>query len=153
MASSKTNTSNLPVLHSPYDILLPPGLDVRSVFPDGHVISPRYAGRVAQGGLISLPLHSVCQRHALTLHHVELALYADDMAIIVTSRNLTLFVSYLESYLNDRQRWLSEWRIAINVSKCTAIIFARPGRRFIQPRPVTLLGNQSNGSTPLVNWG
>jgi len=35
---------------------------------------------------------------------------------------------------------LSEWRIAINVSKCTAIIFARAGRRFIQPRPVTLFG-------------
>ena len=72
--------------------------------------------------------------------HVELALYADDTANIATSRKPTLFVSYLESYLNDLQRWLSEWRIAINVSKSTAIIFARAGRRFIQPRPVTLLG-------------
>jgi len=35
---------------------------------------------------------------------------------------------------------LSEWRIAINVSKSTAINFERAGRRFIQPRPVTLLG-------------
>jgi len=33
---------------------------------------------------------------------------------------------------------LIEWRIAINVSKSTAIIFARAGRPFIQPRPVTL---------------
>jgi hypothetical protein len=33
-----------------------------------------------------------------------------------------------------------EWRIAIYVSKSTAIIFARAGRRFIQPRPVTLFG-------------
>jgi len=39
----------------------------------------------------------------------------------------------LKSYLNDLQRWLSERRIAINVSKSTAIIFARAGRRFIQP--------------------
>jgi len=58
-------------------------------------------------------------------HHVELVLYADDTANIATSRKPTLLVSYLESYLNDLQRWLSEWRIAINVSKCTAIIFAR----------------------------
>jgi len=29
---------------------------------------------------------------------------------------------------------------AINVSKSTTIIFARAGRRFIQPRPVTLFG-------------
>jgi hypothetical protein len=60
-------------------------------------------------------------------HHVELALYADDTAIIATSRKPTLNVSYLESYLNDLQRWLSEWKIAINVSKSTAIIFAHVG--------------------------
>jgi len=34
-------------------------------------------------------------------HHVELALYADNTAIIVTSRKPALLVSYLESYLND----------------------------------------------------
>jgi hypothetical protein len=72
-------------------------------------------------------------------HQVELAFYADDTAIIATSCKPTLLVSYLESYLSDLQRWLSEWRIAINVSKSTrAIIFASAGRRFIQPRPVTL---------------
>jgi hypothetical protein len=74
------------------------------------------------------------------LHHVELALYEDDTAIIATSRKATLLVRYLEPYLNDLQRWMSERRIAINVSKRTAIIFARAGRRFIQPRPVTLFG-------------
>ena len=75
-----------------------------------------------------------------TSHHVDLALYADDTAIITTSRKPTFLVSYLESYLNDLQRWLSEWRIAINVSKSSAIVFARAGRRLIQPRPVTLFG-------------
>jgi hypothetical protein len=44
-------------------------------------------------------------------HHVELALFADDTAIMVTSRNPTLLVSYLESYLNELQRWLCGWRI------------------------------------------
>jgi hypothetical protein len=33
---------------------------------------------------------------------------------------------------------LSEWTIAINFFKSTAIIFARAGRRFVQPRPTTL---------------
>ena len=73
-------------------------------------------------------------------HHVELALYADDTAITATSRKRTLLISYPESFLNDLQRRLSDWRIAINVSKSTAIIFARAGRRFIQHRPVTLFG-------------
>jgi hypothetical protein len=73
-------------------------------------------------------------------HYVELALYADDTAIITTSRKPTLLVSNLESYLTDLRRWLSEWRIAIKVSKSTAIIFARAGQRFFRTRLVTLIG-------------
>jgi hypothetical protein len=59
-------------------------------------------------------------------HLDEVALYAEDMAVIATSRKPTLLVSYLESYLDDFQWWLSEWRIAIKVSKSSAIIFAVP---------------------------
>ena len=81
---------------------------------------------VTQGGLISPVLFSLYVNDMPPpSHHVELALYADDTAIIATSRKPKLLVSYLESYLNDLQRWFSEWRIAINVSKSTAIIFAR----------------------------
>jgi hypothetical protein len=76
------------------------------------------------------------------LYHVELALYADDTAIIATSRKSTLLVSYLESYVSDLQQWLREGRIAINVSKSSAIIFGRAGRRFIQPRLVPLIGER-----------
>jgi hypothetical protein len=43
-------------------------------------------------------------------HNAELALYADETAVIVTSCKPTLLVSYMESYLNDLQRLLSEWR-------------------------------------------
>jgi hypothetical protein len=96
---------------------------------------------VPQGGLISPVLFSLYVNDMPSpSHHVELALYADNMAIIATSCKPTLLVSYLESYLNDLQRWLSEWRIAINVSKSTAIILVHAGRRFSQPRPVTLFG-------------
>ena len=96
---------------------------------------------VAQGGLISPILFSLHVNDMLSpSHHVELALYADDTAIMATSHKPTLLVSYPESYLNDLQQWLSDRRFAINVSKRTAIIFARARRRFIQPRPVTLFG-------------
>jgi len=64
---------------------------------------------VAQGGLISHVLFSLYVNDMLSpSHHVELALYADDTAIIATSCKPTLLVSYLESYLNELQRWLSE---------------------------------------------
>ena len=96
---------------------------------------------VAQGGLISPVLFSLYAKDMPSpSHHVELALYADNTAIIATSRKPTLLVCYLESYLNDLQRWMSGWRIAINMSKSTTMIFARAGRGLIQPRPVTLLG-------------
>jgi hypothetical protein len=87
---------------------------------------------LAQGGLFhpilpslhvnDIPIHS---------HHFELALIAENMAIITTSRKTTLLVSYLKSYLCELQRWLSEWRTVINVSKRAAIIFAQAGQRFI----------------------
>jgi len=87
---------------------------------------------VAQGGLISPVLFSLYVNFMPSpSHHVELALYADGRAVTATSRRPTLLVSYLESYLNDLQRWLSEWRIAINVSKGSAMKFARAGPRFI----------------------
>ena len=69
---------------------------------------------VVQGVLISPVLFSLYVNdmppHS---HHVELALYAVDTAIIATSRKPTLLVSYLECYLNHLQRWLSDWRIVI----------------------------------------
>jgi hypothetical protein len=98
---------------------------------------------VAQGGLISAIFFSLYVNDMPTpSRHVELALYAEDTAIITTSHKPTLLVSYLVSYLRDLQRWLSEWRIDINVSKSSAMTFARAGWRFIQPRPVTLFGEQ-----------
>ena len=61
---------------------------------------------VAQGRLISPFLFSLYVDMPPPSHHVELALYADDAVIITTSRNPTLLLSYLESYLNDLQQWL-----------------------------------------------
>ena len=72
---------------------------------------------VAQGGLISPVKLSLFVNDIRTLsHHDELSLYADDTATIATSRKPKLLVSYLEAYLSNLQRWLTEWRIAINVS-------------------------------------
>jgi hypothetical protein len=95
---------------------------------------------VAPGVIISPVLFSLYVNDMPSPSNHELADYADDTAITATFHKQTLLVSYLESYVNDFQRWLSEWRIAINVSKGTAIIFHWAGRRLIQPRTVTLLG-------------
>ena len=64
----QANTSQLPVLHSPYNLILSQGSEVRSVLPDGHVISSRHAGWGSSGWIdFPCPVQSVCQWHALTL--------------------------------------------------------------------------------------
>jgi hypothetical protein len=71
---------------------------------------------VAQGGLITSVLFSLYVNDTPSpSHHVELALYADDTVIIDTSCKPTLLISYLESYLNNLQQWLSKWRNATKV--------------------------------------
>ena len=72
--------------------------------------------------------------------HVELALYANDTAVIAKSRQPALLVKYLEAYLSNLERWLSEWRISISVSKSSAMLFAKAGRRIPKPRAVQLCG-------------
>jgi hypothetical protein len=96
---------------------------------------------VAQGGLVSPVLFSLYVNDMpVPSRHVDLALYADDTAIIATSRKSTLLIRYLESYLSDLERWLREWRTAINVSKSNAMLFAKAAWRIPRPRPVHFLG-------------
>jgi hypothetical protein len=100
---------------------------------------------VAQGGLVSSILFSLCVDIPAQSHHVELALYADDTTIIATSRKPVLLVSYKKSYLGYLEWWLREWRIAMNVSKNTLMLFAKASRQNSQTHPVQLSG----GANPL----
>jgi hypothetical protein len=131
----------LTILNTPHKFIIPSASDFQASFPTATSSCRGLLARVSQRGLISFILLSL---YALDMpissHHVEIELDTDIMAIIANSRKPTLFVSYLESYLSELQRWLSEWRIAINVSKSTVIIFSWAGRRFIEGRSVTIFG-------------
>jgi hypothetical protein len=72
--------------------------------------------------------------------HVNLAQYRDDMALVPTSHSPSLLVGYLEAYLSGLEHWLGDWRIAINVSKSTPVLFVKTARRIKKPRPVQFLG-------------
>jgi hypothetical protein len=78
--------------------------------------------------------------------HVELALYADDTALLATSRSPLLFIKYLETYLNGLELWLRDWRIAINVSKSTVVLFAKTTICIRRPSPPKLFGEP-------IQWG
>jgi len=63
----QASAPKFPVLHSPYNLIIPPGSEVRNVLSDGHVISSRLVGWGGSGWTdFPCPLQSVCQRHALT---------------------------------------------------------------------------------------
>jgi hypothetical protein len=55
---------------------------------------------VAQGELVSPVLFRLYVNDVPTPSlHIELAHYADDTALVVTSRSLSLLINYLEAYL------------------------------------------------------
>jgi hypothetical protein len=46
----------------------------------------------------------------------------------------------LEAYLGRPERWLRDWRIAINVSKSTAVLLVKTARRIQKSRASQILG-------------
>jgi hypothetical protein len=109
---------------------------------DSNVLEPATSTRrtgLAQGGLVSPVLFSPYVNDMPTpSRHVVLTLYADDTALIATSRTPLLLVMYLKTYLNRLELWLREWRIAINVSESTGVLFTKTTRRVQRPRPPQL---------------
>jgi hypothetical protein len=96
---------------------------------------------VVQGGLVSPVLFSLYVNDIPTSsRHVGLAQYAEDMAHVATSGSPSLLVGYLEANLGRLERWLRDWRIAINVSKSTMVFFVKTVRRNQKPRKVQFLG-------------
>jgi hypothetical protein len=106
---------------------------------------------VAQGGIISPVLFSLYVNDMpIPSRRVDLFIYVDDTAVIATSRKPELLVSCLESYLSDLERWLKEWKIAINFAKSTAMLSTH--RRIQNPDQYYSSGSQSYGSLQPVIW-
>ena len=96
---------------------------------------------VAQGGVISPVFFSLYVNDMPTpSRHIELAKYADDTALLATSKQPQLLLKYLETYLTELETWLRDWRIAINVDKSAAVLFTT--RRIPTPRPLRYLGDE-----------
>jgi hypothetical protein len=96
---------------------------------------------MTQWGLVSPVLFSLYMDDLPTpSRHVELAQYADDMALVATSRSPSLLVGYLEAYPCRLKRCLRDWWTAINVTKSTTVLFVYAARRIQKPRAVQFLG-------------
>jgi hypothetical protein len=88
----------------------------------------------AEGGIISPFLFNLhVNDMPSSSRHFELALYMYNTAVTATFCQPALLVKYLESYLSDLERGLSEWRIVINVLKRSTMLFAKADRHILKP--------------------
>ena len=91
----------------------------------------------SQGGVIfSLYVNDI----PTPSRHIELAVYVDDTALVVTSKQPVLLVKYLETHLSEVEKWLRDWMIAINVGKSAAVLCTT--RYIPPPRPLRFLGEE-----------
>ena len=109
---------------------------------------------VAQGGIISPVLFSLYFNDMPSpSRHVQLALYADDTAFKATTRQPTLLIRYMETYLSDLERWLSKWRIASMSRRALQCSSPRPVDESGNPERFSSPGSQFNGSMAPVILG
>lgn len=98
---------------------------------------PIQAG-VPQGSKISPILFEIyindIPRHPKT----SLALFADDTAVLSTSKNITLMTDHLQNHLCILEDWFTRWRIKVNPSKTTALYFSKSP--FVVPPRLRLYG-------------
>lgn len=80
---------------------------------------------VPQGSVLSPILYNIFTHDIPTPVDTQLATYADDTAIIVSSRNLNLAYKYLQTAMDEIHEWFCKWRIKINIDKSKTITFHR----------------------------
>jgi hypothetical protein len=89
-----------------------------------HIYLSHHSGWLGSGWtLLDVPVDLYVTDMPKPSRQVELRLYAVDTAfiLVVTFSQPTLIVIYLQTYLNDLDRCLRDWRIAISVSKSTVV--------------------------------
>lgn len=81
---------------------------------------------VPQGAVLSPTLYNIFTADIPSnLDNTEVFTYADDTAIMASSRNLNLAVHSLQTSVNKISDWLDKWKIKINATKCKPILFTR----------------------------
>jgi hypothetical protein len=91
-----TYNSEFPLVPNHDNILIPEGKDVRSVLPNSHVDHTSQAGRRSSvWNHLPVQFSMYVKYMPSPSKNVELALYADDTAVITTSRRPALLVKYL----------------------------------------------------------
>ena len=99
---------------------------------------PIIAG-VPQGSVLGPLLFSVFVNDVPRVPGVRLSLFADDTAAYAAESNASYAAIKLQRQLDAYADWADDWRVAVNASKSTAVVFSR---RLKRPRPLTVGNTQ-----------
>ncbi|GBL73933.1 putative RNA-directed DNA polymerase from transposon BS [Araneus ventricosus] len=88
---------------------------------------------VVQGSRLGSHCFNIFITDICQMPNTQLALFADDTAIMCTGPDKTSNVANLNKHLAELEKWLIRWKIKINVDKCQAIYFTRA--RKLPPTP------------------
>lgn len=112
---------------------------VEDSFSSNH---PILAG-VPQGSVLGPILYNLYTHDIPKNDYSEIALFADDTAIISQCRNETLTVSRLEKSLDEIVKWMDKWKIGINNEKTQAVFHTR--KRKLPPAKIEV-------KDATINW-
>lgn len=101
-------------------------------------VRPIKAG-VPQGSLLGPTLFNIFINDMPRTPGVDIALYADDTALVAQSLRGFLASRRLQSALDDLETWYELWRIKVNVSKSNAVLFSKRRKKLVTDvEPVSL---------------
>lgn len=98
---------------------------------------------VQQGSLLGPTLFNLYINDLPRTQHTQLAVYADDTAILSQAHHPDLMAGHIQHHIDLLEQWMARWKIKVNPSKCQAIYFSR---KFKQPKRLYINDEQ-------INWG
>lgn len=94
-----------------------------------------------QGSVLSPLLFNIIMNDIPHSKHVQLSVYADDIAIWKVGNKLSITFQKVQTYLNFIIKWALDWGFKISETKSKAILFTRKNKPDI-PQHITLDGTQ-----------
>lgn len=76
-----------------------------------------------QGSILSPFLYTIYTSDIKKPRNSDIALYADDTAIIISGKLTSAIIKKLNSGINSIKKYYKRWKIQLNLEKSQAIIF------------------------------